>query len=1108
MIRPAAAAPAARAPDRMRAKTPPSKQESILFEHPVPKPDSTPLDPIDPALDMPLDPPFDPPPAPLELGPPLPEPPPWVREPEESAVGAEAVAQVLEGLDPEQRRAVTHGAGPLLVVAGAGTGKTRVIVHRIAWLIAAKRAHPSEILALTFTERAAAEMEARVDVLVPYGYTDMWISTFHAFGDRIYREYALEIGLPDTARVLNEAERVVFFRERLFRLPLRRYLPLGNPVRHLQALVRLTARAKDEGIEPERYLALARQQLASAEAALSAADDDAARNAAAAAHGEARGQLELGQVYRAMEEELHSAGRIDFGDQLLLALKLLRDQPSVREALRRRFRYILVDEFQDTNTVQFEILKILAADHGNVTVVGDDDQSIYKFRGAALSNILGFSAVYPQRALVVLTRNYRSGQRILDAAHRLIAHNPDRLETRERIEKRLHASLPFPGDVEFQSFATLESEASAVAARVATMITGEGRAARDVAILVRSNRDAAPFLSALVAAGIPHEFSGNRGLFNREEVRLAIAFLRAITRRTDAQSLMLVAGSPIYAVPMTDLVQLADFARARRRSLHWALKEACSHGVAAMTSGAVPGLEALTPAGAEAIIRLAADLDRWVELARRQTTGEVLYQFLADTGILAELSAADTMEAEEKILNLGRFFSLVSRYTEVAVADRAPAFADHLDLLIEAGDDPQAADPDPDRDAVRVLTVHRAKGLEFPVVFAVNLVAQKFPLQERRDAIRLPVEWMGGGEGLGGDPGHPDAHREAPAVAADPHPTEPRRNLHLEEERRLFYVAMTRAREQLIFTSAEDHGSLRLRKPSQFIAEALDLPPAAARPSPVRQARERIARHAAQEAAATTAIRRGAETAGGPLDLSYTRLESYDACPLRYRFAYVLRMPSTPHHSQSYGKSMHEAIEVYLRARLAGGDPDPATLLDAFRSAWRSEGYLSREHEERRFEAGRQALVRFHAAESASGVRPAQIEKEFAFELPEAEVRVNGRYDRVDLDPHGATVIDYKTSLVDEQRIATKRARESMQLKLYALAYERQAGRLPLAGELRFVETGLRGAVAFAPEDSAAAAAFITRVAAGIRAGDFVATPAPDTCGGCAFQRVCPAAVW
>jgi DNA helicase-2/ATP-dependent DNA helicase PcrA len=260
---------------------------------------------------------------------------------------------------------------------------------------------------------------------------------------------------------------------------------------------------------------------------------------------------------------------------------------------------------------------------------------------------------------------------------------------------------------------------------------------------VRSNRDADPFLSALVAAGIPHEFSGNRGLFNREEVRMAIAFLRAITRRTDAQSLMTVAGSPVYAIPMADLVQLSDFGRARRRSLHWAFAEARSHGVAAMTSGAVPGLEALSPAGAEAVVRLAADLERWVELARRKTTGELLYQFLADTGILAELSAAGTMEAEEKILNLGRFFTLVSRYTDVAVADRAPAFTDHMDLLIEAGDDPQAADPDPDRDAVRVLTVHRAKGLEFPVVFAVNLVAQKFPLQERRDAIRLPPEWIG-----------------------------------------------------------------------------------------------------------------------------------------------------------------------------------------------------------------------------------------------------------------------------------------------------------------------------------------------------------------------------
>jgi DNA helicase-2/ATP-dependent DNA helicase PcrA len=1013
-----------------------------------------------------------------------------------------AEAAVLADLDPEQRRAVTHDQGPLLVVAGAGTGKTRVIAHRIAWLIAAKRAHPSQILALTFTERAAAEMEARVDVLVPYGYTDMWISTFHAFGDRVYREYAFELGLPDTARVLSEAERVVFFRERLFRLPLRRYLPLGNPVRHLQALVRLTARAKDEGILPERYLEYAQAELKEAETELRAiqadfereretgavGDEEKARATARARLGEAERQVELGQVYRAMEEELHGAGKIDFGDQLLLVHRLMRSEPAVLEALRRRFRYLLVDEFQDTNTVQFELLQLLSGGHRNLMVVGDDDQSIYRFRGAAISNILSFSATFPDRERVVLTRNYRSGQRILDAAHRLIGNNPDRLETREQIVKRLRSQGADPGSIEFHSYGTLAEEAAEVAARIREL-TAQGRTYREIAVLVRSNRDAEPFLSALSAAGVPHEFSGNRGLFARAEIRLAIAFLRAVTRRSDAQSLLALAAAPVYGVPMADLVQLADCARARRRSLHWVLKAA--------TQAEPPAeLEPLSPEGAAGIARLAGDLARWVELARERTTGELLYQFLADTGILAELSAASDLAAEEQILNLGRFFTLVTRYSEAAVADRAHAFVDHLELLIEAGDDPQAAEPDPDRDAVRVLTVHRAKGLEFPVVFVVNLVTLKFPVPERRDAIRLPDALVA-----------PPSGDASAGSGLDPDGLAINRNLHLEEERRLFYVAMTRARELLVFTTAADHGGFRARKPSPFIAEALDLAAGAARLEPAAAAREAIVRHKAADlpGAAPSVPARRPPSPELPLDLSFSRIDAYEACPLRYKFGYVLRVPSIPHHSQSYGKSIHDAIEFLLRARMQGIDPPFAEVAEGYRRAWRSEGYLSREHEERRFESGLRVLERFAAEEARTSVRPAQIEKEFAFEF-EGD-RVNGRFDRVDLDLSGATVIDYKTSVVTESE-ATERARKSLQLKLYALAYHRQAGRLPRRGELRFVEPGLVGQVEYVPADLELVAGVIRRVAAGIRAEDFPPRPAPHTCNGCAFQRICPVAVW
>src|SRR5581483_586117 len=324
-----------------------------------------------------------------------------------------AAARILEGLNPAQVDGVTHDAGPLLIVAGAGTGKTTVLARRIAWLIATRRARPEEILALTFTDKAALEMEERVDLLVPYGYADVRIATFHAFGDWLLRENALEVGLTPAFRVLNRAEQVLFLRSRLFELPLDRFRPLGDPTRHLQALAGLFGRAKDEDVTPEAYLA--HGEALAAEAAAHPED-------AAVADRAAREQ-ELGRTYAAYQALLAREGLVDFGDQIVLPLRLFRARPYVLARYQRRFRYVLVDEFQDTNHAQFELVKLLAGGHRNVTVVGDDDEAIFRFRGASMTNILGFDRAYPDARRVVLIENYRSGQRLLDAAYRLIRHN-------------------------------------------------------------------------------------------------------------------------------------------------------------------------------------------------------------------------------------------------------------------------------------------------------------------------------------------------------------------------------------------------------------------------------------------------------------------------------------------------------------------------------------------------------------------------------------------------------------------------------------------------------------------------------------------------------------
>src|SRR5438445_5421107 len=473
--------------------------------------------------------------------------------------------RILDGLNDEQRRAGTQDTGPLLIVAGPGTGKTTVITRRIAWLIATRRARPDEILALTFTDKAAAEMEERVDTLVPYGYADVEIATFHAFGDRILREHALEIGLTPDFRVLNRAEQTIFFRDRLFELPLAHYRPLGDPTRHLQALITLISRCKDEDISPDEYQAHAgRLELAAA----AAEDYEEARERAAQ-------QRELAATYAKYQELMARDGCVDFGDQIVQVLRLLRARQYVLGAYQRRFKYILVDEFQDTNHAQFELVKLLGARHGNVAVVGDEDQAIYRFRGAAISNILGFLDVYRDAAQIVLTENYRSTQEILDCAYRLIVHNnPDRLEVRNGINKRLTAVPGRGAMLVHWHYETGTQEADAVAQTIREKIAAGAWKPDDVAILVRSNGDADQFLRSLNVKRVPWTFSGTSGLYDRPEIRLLIAFLRALVHTDESVSLHYLASSDLYEVPIVDLTRSSTYADPRHLHLFDVLRRA------------------------------------------------------------------------------------------------------------------------------------------------------------------------------------------------------------------------------------------------------------------------------------------------------------------------------------------------------------------------------------------------------------------------------------------------------------------------------------------------------------------------------------------------------
>jgi DNA helicase-2/ATP-dependent DNA helicase PcrA len=964
--------------------------------------------------------------------------------------------RILDGLNDAQREAVTHDTGPLLIVAGAGTGKTTVITRRIAWLIAHREVHPEEILALTFTDKAAAEMEERVDQLVPYGYADVEIATFHAFGDGLLRGHSLEIGLKNDFSVLSRAEQVIFLRDRLFELPLARYRPLGDPTRHLQAIITLVSRCKDEDISPDDY----RRCAAALQAAAAATpESEEARDRADA-------QAELAETYAKYQELMARDGAIDFGDQIVLALRLLRERAHVLNFYQRRFRYILVDEFQDTNYAQFELVKLLAARHGNVACVLDDDQAVYRWRGAAISNVVAFLEHYCATRQIVLTENYRSDQRILDPAYRLIVNNnPDRLEVRSGIDKHLVAVRERKGaDPVHLHFETATQEADEVARTIHARVEAGAWGYDDVAVLVRSNGDADHFLRSFNMRGVPWTFSGNAGLYGRPEVRLLLAFLRAVVHPDDSVSVHYLASSELYQVPIEDLTRCATHADRKHRWLFDVLR----------TVGEIPELAGeISGEGQVAVRQLVGDLVRYMELGREMPTGELLYQFLADSGWLTRMSKAASARDEAEVQNISKFFRRILDASKALKYDNVREFVKHLDALIDAGEDPAVAEADVETPAVRVLTVHKAKGLEFPVVFVVNLAQGKFPVQRRRDALELPTELM-----------------------KDLLPTG---DFHMQEERRLFYVAMTRARRELFFTSARDYGGARGRKVSQFVLEALALPKDAARPFKARAVEEieRFAPPAETPGEASPPLAPDEE-----LLLSHKQVDDYQTCPLKYRYVHILRVPIRRHHTVVYGSTIHAVVEFYLKRRVEGNYTPLEDLLAEYDRKWENQGFLTWQHQEARRAAGREALTRFWHHEEAEGLKPTWVEKEFGFAI--GPNRVRGRFDRVDEDLLGAVIVDYKTSEVTRQKDADRRVADNLQLKMYALAWREMTGRLPQRVELRFLETNVVGRHEPTAADVDTAIAAVDEAAAGIRARHFDARPSRSACRYCAYNQICP----
>ncbi len=967
--------------------------------------------------------------------------------------------EILEGLTPEQKEAVTHGSGPLLVLAGVGTGKTTVIARRIAYLIAqgfVKR--PSQLLVFTFSNQAAEEMLDRAFEWIRYAALDAWVATYHSVCERILRENAPLAGLPPDFKILDEWSQRVFLLDHLTELPLRKLRPqaLRRPLSFLSPVLDFISRAKDEAIPPEEY----RRWWETHESSLSPDERELHR--------------ELWEIYAAYQELLLREGMVDFGDLILRTVDLFQRHPGLLSEYHERFPFVLADEFQDTSRAELRLVTLLAG-HGNVTVVGDDDQAIYGFRGVPWDNLLAFLRAFPQSKVVVLTQNFRSTQRILDCAMRLIRQNAYRLEALsirgeipQAITKELRSAFGEGSPPLHRHFPTVSEEAEYVAQKIKELHS-EGIPYREIAVLYRNRYRPEPYLRALSEAGVPWVLVGGyrAGLFDQEEIKLILSFLRALADPQDDQSLYHLLGSPIYRLNGDELAELTALSQRTHRPLRALLSEAVEKGE-------------LSAEGLATAKRALEDLQACEDLARSSPTGQVLYHFLVErTGYLSRLAQEISPRSRRALEHIAAFFEeVVRRFEEVARYDRVPWFVRYVEELRELGWNPMVGEAEPGVDAVQVMTFHQAKGREFEAVFLTGLVEDFFPGRRQRPPFALPRDLV--------------LEDLPPDVA------------HLEEQRRLFYVGMTRAKRYLFLLSSDDYrlpGEEPRRRPakiSRFVVEALGedaLGPRAPETPPLF----RITRAAKAPEPVLP------EKSPGALQLSFRQVDDWLTCPLKYKYIHVLRVPIRLHPTVILGNAVHQAIQAYHLAKRQGRSLPLSEVIAVFDRAWRSEGFLSAAHEEELHRYGEEALQNFYAFEEAEGSRPTFVEQYFAFE--ENGVKVIGYWDRVDRRRDGALIIDYKTSEAKVES-ADHRVQESLQMAIYALAFERTFGERPKELQLRFLTPEVVVGKA-EPSDRLLKGAreAIMEAAEGIRREDFAPKPSYAACRQCAYRAICPSAL-
>jgi len=791
------------------------------------------------------------------------------------------------------------------------------------------------------------------------------------------KEHGLEIGLPTDFKLLSTTSQWLLVRNNLAKFNFSYYQPLGNPTKYIHSLLNHFSRAKDEVVAAADYLKYAKELKLNSDSSdfikdllepevLKSLTKKEKKELVAQ---EIKKAQEVADAYHIYQQLLLQNNALDFGDLINYCLRLFKERPGILARYRKQFKYILVDEFQDTNYAQYELVKLLAAPQNNITVVGDDDQSIYKFRGASVSNILEFKKDYKTAQEIFLTKNYRSSQNILDLSYKFIQqNNPDRLEVKlakgksKKFSKRLVSSTKEAGVIEHLHFAEGDDEIRGVLEKIASLKDQDKNASwADFAILARTNDSANNFSTALSQTQIPHRFVASRGLYSKSIILDILAYLRLLDNYHESDAVYRVLNSPIVGLSHSVLVNFNYWARRRGYSLYKTIQQP----------------EVISQADEEIrskIENLIKQVEKHSQLAKEKSVGEVLVNFLEDSGYSQQIAESQNPELSENADFLNQFYRKIISFERSTADPTVKNFLELIDLELEAGEAGslvQNLDEGPD--TVKVMTAHAAKGLEFKYVFLVNLVDRRFPTDQRADPITLPEKLI----------------KEIL----------PEGDAHIQEERRLFYVAMTRAKRGLYLTSAVDYGGARKKKLSQFLVELESFGFTLHTSSPKQNSEMGnygLGTKQNKEANYDDWQRLL------PVKFSFTQLKLFERDPYQYWIEYILKIPQKGKDIFSFGSTLHLTLQQFfllvkqragIRQQDLFGQPvdkksAPVSweeLLNLYQKNWIDDWFPTRQRHDEFFDRGKKALKDFYQQYLKDLPVPKYLEQPFSLRIPDEE---------------------------------------------------------------------------------------------------------------------------